>query len=410
LGPRLAGLPVESDLKGHRDGTHRVVAPERTLERILPLMPRAGITRLVDLTGLDRLDIPVFAATRPNSRSLAVFQGKGVTPAAAKVSALMEAIETYCAETATPPLRLASLREIARVGDVADVAALPRSSARSLDPDEAILWTAATDVATGAHAFVPFEMAHANYALSDAAGQGPFAANTNGLASGNTFAEALAHALYELIERDGVALWSLSDARARAAAALDLASVESAMARDLLARFDEAGIDVGLWDASSDIGLPVFQCLVADREETGIDPEIGSGCHPSREVALVRALTEAAQSRATWISGARDDFEPDDYRAAARARRRATSRAWLEAKGRVRYADMPDIEQDGVADDLAQTLLRLARVGAPRVLALDLTRADLGVPVVRAIVPGLEGLYQLDGHVPGARGRRRASQ
>ena len=334
-----------------------------------------------------------------------MFQGKGVTPAAAKASALMEAIETYCAETATPPLRLASAREIARIGDVADVAALPRSGEKSFDPDEAILWAAATDVATGAQVFAPFEMVHANYALSDAAGRGPFAANTNGLASGNTFAEALAHALYELIERDGVTLWSLRDARARAATALDLASVESAMARDLLSRFDEAGIDVGLWDASSDIGLPAFQCLVADREETGIDPEIGSGCHPSREVALMRALTEAAQSRATWISGARDDFEPEDYRAGARAKRRATSRAWLSAKGSVRFADTPNVERDSIADDLAQTLARLARVGAPRVLALDLTRADLGVPVVRAIVPGLEGLYQPEGYIAGARGR-----
>ena len=127
--PLLAGLPAGRGLKRYRSGTHRIVTPEETVRRLVPLMPSIGITRLADLTGLDRLRVPVFAAYRPNSRSLAVFQGKGVTPVAAKASALMEATETFCAEAAAPPLRLATIGEIAALGAVVDTPALPRTRA-----------------------------------------------------------------------------------------------------------------------------------------------------------------------------------------------------------------------------------------------------------------------------------------
>ena len=53
--------------------------PEATLARVLKLAPALGITRLSTVTGLDRLGVPVAVACRPNSRSLAVFQGKGLT-------------------------------------------------------------------------------------------------------------------------------------------------------------------------------------------------------------------------------------------------------------------------------------------------------------------------------------------
>src|SRR5580692_11305085 len=110
-------------------GTHRVVDPATTLARVLPLAPRMGITRVAVLTGLDVLGIPVVAATRPNSRSIAVHQGKGITLDAAKASAVMEAVETFHAETMSLPLRLAAHDELPAA---ADPAALPRAAGRAL--------------------------------------------------------------------------------------------------------------------------------------------------------------------------------------------------------------------------------------------------------------------------------------
>ena len=63
-----------------------------------PAAKRAGITRIAELTGLDTLGIPVFAAIRPMGKSLSTQQGKGTTALAAKVSALVESLETWSAE------------------------------------------------------------------------------------------------------------------------------------------------------------------------------------------------------------------------------------------------------------------------------------------------------------------------
>ena len=105
IAPRGVEVPDDGP-KRYLDGTHRVVEPKATLARVLPLAPRFGITRLANLTGLDTLGIPVAAAYRPNSRSIAVFQGKGTTLEAAKASALMEAAEAWHAEhIAASPVR-----------------------------------------------------------------------------------------------------------------------------------------------------------------------------------------------------------------------------------------------------------------------------------------------------------------
>src|SRR5689334_3494323 len=83
-----------------------------TVSRLRAHMAAMGITRLADLTGLDRIGLPVFAAIRPNSRSVATSQGKGLTHDAARAAALMEAAESWHAERIEGPLRLASINEM----------------------------------------------------------------------------------------------------------------------------------------------------------------------------------------------------------------------------------------------------------------------------------------------------------
>ena len=79
-----------------RPGFHRGVTPEETLDRVLPLASRIGITRLCDITGLDRTGIPVWSSVMPKSLDvLSVYNGKGATHTAAKVGAIMEAFERH---------------------------------------------------------------------------------------------------------------------------------------------------------------------------------------------------------------------------------------------------------------------------------------------------------------------------
>ena len=116
LGAMLASgaTPADEIHKSYRLGTHRTVAPSETLARVGPLMAQMGITRIANITGLDRLGVPVVMVCRPNSRSIAVSQGKGLDLAAAKASGLMESVETYHAETSPPPSSSAATDELGR--------------------------------------------------------------------------------------------------------------------------------------------------------------------------------------------------------------------------------------------------------------------------------------------------------
>jgi ribosomal protein S12 methylthiotransferase accessory factor len=107
---------TEPPIKQYRDGTHRLVSPRETLARVRPFLPTMGITRIAVVIGLDTIGIPVVMTIRPNSRSLAVAQGKGWDLDAAKTSAVMEAVESYHAEHTQLPLRLASGREMQASG------------------------------------------------------------------------------------------------------------------------------------------------------------------------------------------------------------------------------------------------------------------------------------------------------
>jgi ribosomal protein S12 methylthiotransferase accessory factor len=395
---------VGDGAKLYRAGTHRVTDPATTLARVLPMASRMGITRIAVLTGLDVVRIPVVAVTRPNSRSIAVHQGKGVTLAAAKASAMMEAVETFHAETMMLPLRLAAHDELA---GAADPGALPLAAGRSLG-DARILWVEARDLIGGGSLFLPHEMVTADYTHPAPAGAGFFQATTNGLASGNHWLEAVLHGLYEVVERDAIALWRAGGERARDGRAVALDSVDGAVSQGLLACYRAAGVAVRVWDVTSDITLPCFVALaVAPAGADGVEPELGSGCHADRDIALSRALSEAAQARLTRISGARDDFVPDGYDDVARADRLDLAGRWMRAPARRDFRDAPSCAGVTLRDDLDTVLARLGAVGLRQVAYVDLSRAEFGIPVARMIVPGLEGPWTPAGgnYTPGVRAR-----
>jgi ribosomal protein S12 methylthiotransferase accessory factor YcaO len=126
--------------KRYTEGTHRTLAPQLTLKRVMPLLPALGITRIANVTGLDTIGIPVVVVARPNARSLSVAQGKGSTLAAAQASGVMESIEFWHAERIDRPLRLASARDLALNRPLANLDRLPRLSVSNFSPRLPILW------------------------------------------------------------------------------------------------------------------------------------------------------------------------------------------------------------------------------------------------------------------------------
>jgi ribosomal protein S12 methylthiotransferase accessory factor len=404
---RLAGLLDHSLPKTFRRGTHRTLTPEETLAHIRPLAARLGITRLGNITGLDRIGIPVAIAVRPNARSVSVSQGKGLALPQAMASALMEAAEGFHAEAiGDAPWRVAPYRVLRAAAEpVVEVDRLC-GTGTPLDPDTPIGWLRGHDLLRREPCWVPAELVHTDTTRPL---DGYFPAGSNGLASGNHLGEAVGAALCELVERDSIAQWDAAGVGVRASRALDLASVEEAACRALLNQYAAAGIVVRVWDITTDVGIAAFLCHIGESGDgvPGLRRFRGAGCHPDRAVALARALTEAAQVRLTYIAGIRDDLSAAEYdQPAGEAIGAALLDALAAERRPVAFGDVPSVVTDDCIDDVRFALERLRAVGLSRVVVLDLTDPAFAIPVVRLVIPGLEGDPRHPLYTPGRRAQR----
>jgi YcaO-like protein with predicted kinase domain len=256
---------------------------------------------------------------------------------------------------------------------------------------------------------VPAEVVHLDFTVPAKPGSGYFVAGSNGLASGNHLVEAVGSGLCELVERDAAAVWEAQAMADRAGRRLDLASVDDADCRRLFEAYEDAGMVVRVWNVTSEIGIAAFVCDIFPTVE---DPSAdlprfrGAGCHPHRGIALARALTEAAQIRLTHIAGIRDDLPPSEYKKSALEKLGAALLDYRSSRAEpCSFADVSSFETDDLAVEVRWELERLRQAGAERVIAVDLTRPEFGIPVVRIVIPGLEGDPGHPDYRPGPRAR-----
>jgi YcaO-like protein with predicted kinase domain len=405
---RIASEIFAAD-KRYLAGTHRTRPPEETFADYSRHMPLLEITRLANVTGLDRIGIPVWMAVRPNSRSLSVSQGKGLDHTSAKVSALMESVETWHAEHLVSPIVFDSYLALRRQYTVVDPAQLPRKASVALRLDLPMNWVEGYDLLQEKSTWVPHQCLSLN-TIPDLVEPDMFVRSTNGLASGNHMLEAVVHGLCEVIERDAGALfWGCSEDE-RTSRRIDLSSINDPLCRSVIERLRSADVHVVVHDIASDIELPAYECTIFDSpDETRWSLKgfrRGAGAHLAPQVALLRALTEAVQSRLTMIAGSRDDlfwsaYEGDDP---------AALRAELRAEPPSRAFRTMSLATATFEGDCTTLLSMLRRVGVTSVVCVPLTRPELGVPVVKIIVPGLEGTVEADEYLPGARALARHSR
>ena len=357
-------------------------------------MAKLGITRVANVTGLDYLGVPVFMATRPNACSLSVAQGKGLTEENAIASALMEAAEIAHVEDVRQPVTVASYDDLSRRANVADPARLPRLKRLEFASELPIPWLEGTDIAHREPLFIPFELVQMRLVLPSPFESAGFFCSSSGLASGNHRLEAICAGICEVIERDALALWNTQSTFERAARRVVLESVPAADAGDLITQLEDRAMSVAIWDITTDVGVASYLCCLSEQEDndrSALGPFWGSGCHLDRGVALARAVTEAAQSRLTVIAGSRDDLKKSDYRRSDPHKLFALVHERWEGNVAVRrFTDAPLLAADDFETDVVTLVGRLSAVGLGQVVVADLTSDQIGIPVVRVIVPGLE--------------------
>jgi len=221
-----------------------------------------------------------------------------------------------------------------------------------------------------------------------------FRSNTNGLASGNTLEEAIFHGLMEVVERDALSLAEVTRNPGQAI----VVGEEDGLACEMYEHFVNANVDVKLWYLPTDTGIPTVLAAADDREL--LDAAllvIGVGTHLDARIAVLRALTEVAQSRATQIHGGREDTDRERVtRTIGYERMKRLNRHWyMETEDTVAVKDLPDLSTRSHKGDIERSLKQIkAKKIADRVIVSDLTR-KIGVPVVRVTVPGLE-MYAID--------------
>jgi len=356
-------------------GMHRTIAAQETVDKILSQKHRFGITRLANVTGLDRIGIPVALAIRPNARSVAVSQGKGMTLEHAKASALMESVEIWHAETFDKPLIFSSFADLSDRHATVDVGRLPETATLVFTDTLRILWAEAFELNSGETRLVPFDMVHTDYTDVDIPGHGCVPCSTNGLASGNHILEAICHGICEVIERDALSVWDAAREQMKPLRVIAPDSVESGDCRTLLDLFNEAQLDCHIWDMTTDIGIATFTVVIRERGETVGHLGLGSGTHPDSTIALRRALTGAAQTRLNYISGSSA------------------------------FSDVPTHTHATLRGDLDHLLARLEAVGIDEVAVVDLSRENIGIAVAHVIIPGLEAPHDDNAYIPGERAR-----
>ncbi|MGA2572662.1 MAG: YcaO-related McrA-glycine thioamidation protein [Candidatus Methanomethylicaceae archaeon] len=389
-------LILNHALKEYVLDTHRSKPPGETLKSARKAESAAGITRVADITGLDRLGIPVFTSMRPKAEegAITVYNGKGFTAQEAEVSAIMEGIERYSAEKGSYRIVTGSYAELEKTSHgVLDPTTLILPGARNYSYSEELEWVAGFSIARRTDVLVPAEAVFHPYHRTNQL----FRTNTNGLAAGNVMEEAVFHALMELIERDA---WSLFEVDASRCRDLEVSASDCGYqpVREILSRLEAASVKAYIKDITSDVGIPTFAAAMDD--EVTKDPallSLGVGTHLVPEIAALRALTEAAQSRLTTIHGTREDtFKAEYARRIGYDRLKRINRRWFApSEERVRLADLESRASNDFLVDIEYTVKRLGGAGLREVIVVDLTRENVGIPAVRVLVPGL-AVYALD--------------
>ena len=385
-------------------GTYRVKDPVDTYDSNEEKLRTAGITRITEITHLDRVKIPVFSSIRPTAQSggVSVYAGKGATVEQARASAMMEGFERYSAEKQDidqEKISISAYNEIKNdsVLNPRDLL-LPKSFENQNIEMQKLEWIEAEEIISESPILVPanavFHPYIPNREIKPCA-MAMFKGNTNGLASGNVIEEAVLHGIFEVVERDA---WSIFELTKRNKKQIDLDTIENETVNELVEKFTEQGIKIKLMDITADLKIPT---IVASADDTVLKDAalltLGVGTHLNPEIAAIRALSEVAQSRATQIHGTREDTVRADFmrKAGYENMKRTNKDYFVEEDEKINLSDIENKITGSIKRDIEVSIEEVQKAGLDKVIYYDLTREEIGVNVARVIIPKAE-LYCLD--------------
>jgi bacteriocin biosynthesis cyclodehydratase domain-containing protein len=416
-GRRRAPVPLELGAGGKlvmTSGGYRTVSPRATVARFRKhVSPLTGVVSRLERIEADLpLNTNYYAAHNFSAPAKTVNElraglsggsfGKGSTAEQGEASALMEAIERYSGIFQGDEIRVTRRFRDFPSGDAIlpnDVllfsdAQYRRGQASTPDFDSQmpapfdrsakIEWSPVWSLRDKRFKYLPTSLLYFFYT-----GPGHIDADSNGCAAGNTLEEAIVQGFLELVERDAYAIWWYNRLQRPA---VDLGQLDDFYVRDLQTQLAEAGRRLWVLDVTSDLGIPTFVAILHWMHDSQENIEFGSGAHFDARIALLRALTELNQFLSIGLMGGGTG-----------------EKSSLDGITPLRLRDHPFLTptddpmvQPGFGSKFGRldtreqvtTCVRLAKRERLDFLVLDQTRADIDVPVVRVIVPGMRHFYR----------------
>jgi ribosomal protein S12 methylthiotransferase accessory factor YcaO len=430
--------------------TSRIKPAKETLDKVIPICKKIGVTRIADITYMDKLYIPNYSAILPGTDDKTwIYSGKGPTKIRAKVSALMEAIERYSSLSSTNSSRCfirGSYNELSKKYRILHPEEVVVPLKFKYKNDMVIDFLIGVDLFTNEQILVPAGLVFYNYHLAgdqfSVAVVNPFTlTHTNGLASGNVIEEAVCHALCEIIERDAASIaelcasaipynilqnivntlkrngYSMSESLLPDITAkfiddfsifsdVDISELaeKHKLIKLLVKRFHKANIPLLVKEITQeDIGIATFMASSSEWITNNYGYfTYGYGTHPDARIALVRAITELSQSRAANMYVPKQDLrktkEEDEKNNEDISKKLwrfvpslpSSSSSSSNSKNIKKFSEIKSYINEDVLDDIKLILDKLKKSGLKKTIVVDLTNPSIGIPVVRAIVPGLE--------------------
>ncbi|MBI4797592.1 MAG: TOMM precursor leader peptide-binding protein [Desulfarculus sp.] len=403
----------------YRDGGERITAADETLARltprISPLTAEVGLLQDSDQQAHDvvgHVAITTWAVLvrekneppeephwfKARAKAVGISSGKGRTPSQARASALGEAIERYCSQfCGYEPVVTATWAEVAERG-IHPHSLSPFSQAQYRDRLEwckrlwtsyvpepfeeqaAIYWSPAWSLSEQRWKLVPAAYLYYNCPLERG---GRFAkGDSNGVAAGNCKEEAFMQGFFELVERDAVALWWYNRLPRRRVDQDSFGDERLRAARAYLAR---EGYALEVLDLTTDLPIPVLAAVALHQDDPGHVPLLGFGCHFDAHIALHRALGEVAQ-----VLEITEPILPTAQVQELLGHPLSLLECLhpLEGAPPKLATEFVNLGTDDFLADIGLVVDMLAQRGL-ETLMVDLTRPEIGLDVVRVIVPGL---------------------
>ncbi len=411
--PRRAPQPIEL-AEGNKlvmtSGGYRTMSSRATVARFRKhVSPLTGV-----VTRLERIeaDLPMntsfFAQHNFSAPAHSLDQlrsglsggsyGKGSTAEQSEASALMEAIERYSGIFQGDEIRMTRRFTDFAPGDAIlpndvqlfsqaqfDTRHIPQPDGSQLvphpvDPQDKIEWSPAWSLRDRRFRYFPTGLLYFFYR--------DFHTDSNGCAAGNTREEAIVQGFLELVERDAYAIWWYNRSRR---AELDLSEFDDAYVRDMRAQFADAGRKIWVLDITNDIGIPAYVAIMHWMQNGQENIEFGSGAHFDRRIALLRALTELSQFLAIGMMGGGGGEKPSLDGVTPL---RLENYPFLIPSAKPVLPPAPGLTVHDNTRDQVNACVEIASRAGMDFLVLDQTRPDVGVSVVRVLVPGLRHFYK----------------